>query len=199
MSQLSAERNGQQEGNRLFVAIEIPEEIKNALTDLQRHIPDLKWTPPAHLHLTIRFIGLVPAATMKAVQESLRRIRHGAFRLTVAGLGLFPRRTGGILWAGVHEEPALRQLRRQVDEALCLQTELSLPDTPFSPHLTLCRLKKLASPTLKNLVKEKIGERFGEFPVTAFTLFRSHLRQSGAIHEAAERYALIPEDRSIGG
>jgi 2'-5' RNA ligase len=198
MSQLS-ERNEQQEGNRLFVAIEIPEEIKIVLIDLQRRFPDLKWTPPANLHLTIRFIGLVPAETMKAVQESLRLIRHGAFRLTVAGLGLFPRRTGDILWAGVHEEPALRQLRRQVDEALCRPAELSLPDTPFSLHLTLSRLKKPASPALKNLVKEKIGERFGEFPVVAFTLFRSHLRQSGAIHEAAERYALIPEDRNIGG
>jgi 2'-5' RNA ligase len=198
MSQLT-EESGQDEGNRLFVAIEIPEEIKIVLTDLQRRFPDLKWTPPANLHLTIRFIGLVPVTTMEAVQESLRRVRHGVFRLTVAGLGLFPRRTGGILWAGMHEEPALRQLRRQVNEALCRQTELSLPDTPFSPHLTLSRLKKPASPALKNLVKEKIGERFGEFPVTAFTLFRSHLHQSGAIHEAAERYALIPEDRNIGG
>jgi 2'-5' RNA ligase len=198
MSQLS-ERNGQQEENRLFVAIEIPEEIKTALTDLQCRFPDLKWTPPASLHLTIRFIGSVSAATMKAVQESLRRIRHGAFRLAVVGLGLFPRRTGGILWVGVHEEPALGQLRRQVDEALCRSADLSLPDAPFSPHLTLSRLKKPASQALRNLVKERIGECFGEFPVTAFTLFRSHLRQSGAIHEAMERYALIPEDRNIGG
>jgi 2'-5' RNA ligase len=198
MSQIS-EKNDQQEENRLFVAIEIPEEIKIVFTDLQRRFPDLKWTPPANLHLTIRFIGLVPEVTMKAVQESLRRIKHGAFRLTVTGLGLFPRRTGGILWADVHEEPALRQLKQQVDEALCRSAELSLPDAPFSPHLTLSRLKESASPALKNLVKEKIGERFGEFPVTAFTLFRSYLRQSGAIHEAVERYALTPEGRSVGG
>jgi 2'-5' RNA ligase len=198
MRRLSGE-NGRQEGNRLFVAIEIPEEIKTVLTDFQCCFPDLKWTPPANLHLTIRFIGLVSAANLEAAQQALRHIRRGAFRLTVAGLGLFPRRTGGILWAGVHEEPALRQLRRQVDEALCRSAGFCLPDVPFSPHLTLSRLKKPASPALKNLVKEKTGERFGEFSVTSFTLFRSYLRQSGAIHEIMERYALIPESRSIGG
>jgi 2'-5' RNA ligase len=186
------------EENRLFVAVETSAAIRSALTGLQFHFPDLKWTPPDKLHLTLRFIGLVPEAGTAAVREALHGIRHGVFRLTVAGLGLFSRKTGGIIWAGVHEEPALRKLKRQVDEIVCGPAGLSLPDAPFSPHLTLSRLKKPPSPALRTLVKEKSTERFGEMPVTAFTLFRSYLYRSGAIHEPLERYALVPEDRSIG-
>jgi 2'-5' RNA ligase len=189
--------NGQ-DGNRLFVAVEMPAAIRNALTGLRYHFPDLKWTPPDNLHLTLRFIGLVPEESTAAVQQALRSVRHGAFRLTVAGLGLFSRKTGGILWAGMYEEPALRKLKRQVDETLCGPAGLSLPDTPFSPHLTLTRLKKPPSPKLKTLVQEKSAERFGEMPVTAFTLFRSYLYRSGAIHEPLERYALVPKEQSIG-
>ncbi|MDR1686584.1 MAG: RNA 2',3'-cyclic phosphodiesterase [Desulfovibrio sp.] len=183
--------------NRLFVAVETPAAIRSVLTELRLHFPGLQWTPPDKLHLTLRFIGLVPEAGTAAVQQALRGIRHGAFRLTVAGLGLFPRRTGGIVWAGIREEPALQKLKRQVDEALCDTAGLRLPDGPFSPHVTLTRLKKPPSSALKTLVREKSVERFGEMPVTAFTLFRSYLYRSGAIHEPLERYALTPEDPSL--
>lgn len=187
-----------QEAIRLFVAVEMSAAIRSSLTELRFHFPDLKWTPPDNLHLTLRFIGSVSEASAATVQQALHGIRHGAFRLTVGGLGLFCRKTGGVVWAGVHEEPALRKLKRQVDEALYCSAGLSLPDESFSPHVTLTRLKKAPPPALKTPVREKSGESFGEMPVTSFTLFRSYLHRSGAIHEPVERYALVPENPRLG-
>jgi 2'-5' RNA ligase len=174
--------------DRLFVALEIPEEVKAGLSGLQSCFPGLKWTAAANLHLTLRFIGLVPRARLEPIQQALRRVQSGSFRLTVAGLGLFTRRTGGILWAGVHEEPSLMELKARVDEALCLPA--GPKEETFSPHLTLSRLKSSVSPALKKQVQAKTAQRFGEFQVTGFTLFRSLLRPSGAIHEAVERFPL---------
>jgi 2'-5' RNA ligase len=74
--------------------------------------------------------------------------------------------------------------KRKIRAGLCLK------DALFSPHLTLSRLKSAPPPEMKNLVQAKAAERFGEFPVTAFTLFRSLLRPAGAIHEPVENYPL---------
>jgi 2'-5' RNA ligase len=189
MSQASEKYPKPQE-ERLFVALEIPENIKLALSDPQSCFPGLKWTPASNLHLTLRFIGFVPQTHTERIQQSLRLAKCDSFHLAVAGLGLFQRKTGGILWAGVSKEPALLELKQQVDEALRISAGLSLKDDSFTPHLTLSRLKNTPSPALKKQVQEKAAEQFGEFAVAGFTLFRSILRPSGAIHEPAERYKL---------
>ncbi|MDR1367529.1 MAG: RNA 2',3'-cyclic phosphodiesterase [Candidatus Accumulibacter sp.] len=181
------------EENRLFVALETPNEIRESLCGLRFRFPGLKWTPPGQLHLTLRFIGPVSPEKMGAVQHALSGVRHASFHLTVAGLGLFSRKTGGILWAGVNDEPALRELKRRVDEAIHDATGSSLEEASFSPHFTLSRLKGASPPTLKIQAREASEEMFGEMRASAFTLFRSHLRPSGAIHEAVERYSFTPE------
>jgi 2'-5' RNA ligase len=80
-----------------------------------------------------------------------------------------------------------------VDDSLRSGAGLDLEDGSFSPHLTLSRLRKPASQELKNLVQTKAAEGFGEFPVAAFTLFRSFLRPTGAVHEPVETYPLAGE------
>lgn len=197
MNQVS---DNQPQGNRLFVALEIPEGIKVSLGDLQSCFPGLKWASASNLHLTLRFIGLVPQAGAELIQHSLRRVTSCSFPLIVAGLGLFRRKTGGILWVGVNKEAALLQLKQQIDEVLRVSAGLSLKEESFSPHLTLSRLKKSASPALKAQIQAKAAERYGEFSVTEFTLFRSFLHPSGAIHELIERYPLntiLPTPKSL--
>jgi 2'-5' RNA ligase len=57
-------------------------------------------------------------------------------------------------------------------------------------NLTLSRLKTAPSRELKDAVKAKVAECFGEITVTSFTLFRSLLRPTGAVHEAVETYPM---------
>ncbi|MDR3175301.1 MAG: RNA 2',3'-cyclic phosphodiesterase [Desulfovibrio sp.] len=180
--------SGRARAARLFVALEVPREIKIRLLALKSSFPGLKWTPAANLHLTLRFIGSVPPTRIAPVQQSLRLVRCAAFNLTLAGLGLFSRGSGGVLWAGVREEPALRKLKDLVDLALRSGVGLNAEEASFSPHLTLSRFKNLD--VSEKQIQEKSGEGFGEFTVAAFTLFRSFLRPAGAVHEPVERYPL---------
>ena len=186
----SSDTTDQQRTDRLFVAVELSEEVKTRLLNLQSRISGLKWIPAANLHLTLRFIGQVPQERGALIQQSLRRVQTDAFRLVVSGLGLFQRRTGGILWAGVKNDPALIKLKRQVDEALWVSAGPDLSEKEFSPHITLSRLKKPISLSLRHLVQEHATVRFGETAVTDFTLFRSLLHPSGAIYMPAVRYRL---------
>jgi 2'-5' RNA ligase len=175
---------------RLFAAITLSEDVKAGLAGMQTFFPGLKWTAPDNLHLTLCFIGQAPRECVDAVRQSLRAVRSEAFCLLVVGLGLFQRGNGGILWAGLREEPALAKLKRQVDAALRSDAGMKLEETRFAPHLTLSRLRELPSRDLKSLVQSKSAEGFGEVSVTAFTLFRSFLRPTGAVHEPVETYPL---------
>ena len=161
----------QPQGERLFVALEIPTDVKAGLSGLQSCFPGLQWTPANNLHLTLRFIGCVPQAHIERIQQSLRLVTCASFHLIAAGLGLFQRKTGGILWAGVNKEPALLQLKHHVDETLRVSAGLHLKDESFSPHLTLSRIQSPVSPALKAQVQEKAAVRLGEFAVTGLRVF----------------------------
>jgi 2'-5' RNA ligase len=176
--------------SRLFVAITLPEALKVRLVGLHAEFPHLKWSTPETMHLTLRFIGQTPEKRIEAVRSSLRSVKGEAFILTVIGMGIFTRGDSGVLWAGVQEKPALHALKRMVDDALRSGAGLDLKDGRFSPHLTLSRLKAKPSLELKTAIQSRAAERFGEIPVTAFTLFRSILRPTGAIHESIETYPL---------
>jgi len=180
----------QPQGERLFVALEIQEDVKARLMGLQACFPGLKWTAASNLHLTLRFIGFAPQPLIEQIRQSLRHVKCDSFHLTVTGLGLFRRESGGILWAGVNKDAALLQLKQRVDEALRSSAGLHLKEESYSPHLTLSRLKNSIPQALKAQIQESAAERFGDFSVTCFTIFRSFLRPAGAIHEAVEKYPL---------
>ena len=186
----NSEQATQPQADRLFVALEIPQDIKATLSGLQSSFPGLKWTPASNLHLTLRFIGLVQPPHVELIRQSLRLVQCNAFHLVIAGLGLFRRKTGGILWAGVRQEAALLKCKQQVDAVLRVAAGLNLEEESFTPHLTLSRLKTSIPRTLKEQVQEKAVERFGTFHATGFTLFRSFLRPAGAIHAPVERYTM---------
>jgi 2'-5' RNA ligase len=198
MVALTDHRHGNIGASRLFVAITLPETLKSRLAGLHVDFPDLTWDAPETMHLTLRFTGRTPAERVDTVRRSMRDVKGRAFCLIAAGLGLFQRRDRGVLWAGIQEEPALTELRLMVDEALRLGAGLDLEDKPFSPHLTLSRLKHMIPKgrrpqgirELRNIVQTRAAEHFGKIPVTSFTLFRSLLLPTGAVHEAVEIYPL---------
>jgi 2'-5' RNA ligase len=75
--------NSRLSGERLFAALEIPEEIKAGLANLKSCIPGLKWTPAANVHLTLRFIGPVSQARSETIRQALRGIQGDSFKIYV--------------------------------------------------------------------------------------------------------------------
>ncbi|WP_033215248.1 RNA 2',3'-cyclic phosphodiesterase [Kitasatospora phosalacinea] len=126
---------------RLFVAVNPPARAKQELADAAaplRGLPGadrLRWTDPAGWHLTLAFLGEVPADEVPAVEGALARLagEHPAHRLRLSGGGTFGERA---LWAGVEGEVrALRALAAAVQQALGAEDE----ERRFHPHLTLAR------------------------------------------------------------
>lgn len=96
---------------RLFIAIDIPDAVKNQLIEVQNALhqgtSNIKWVANDNLHLTLKFLGETEASQtsqiINAMQEAARKT--APFSLEVSGLGTFPGRgRPKVVWAGVRCE-----------------------------------------------------------------------------------------------
>jgi RNA 2',3'-cyclic 3'-phosphodiesterase len=161
---------------RLFVGIALGEATRDALraylAALGGALPG-RAVPPANWHLTLRFLGATDAERRRRVADELRRIEAAPFDLAFTGLGAFPRAgRAKVLWIGVGTGgDELRALASSV-EAAAVRAGFAPEPKPFSPHLTLARIRPSAD--LRPLV-EGAAPFGGWMRVDEFVLFRSHL------------------------
>lgn len=167
---------------RLFIAIELPDNLKTALSRLRWGIPGARWVPMEQLHLTLAFLGEVEETTAGELGEALALIQISPFRLCFSGTGCFPNRhRPRILWAGVEPHQRLTHLAAKVHEAV-LACGIPQEDRPFSPHITLARLKFPAVREVDAFLAMPQKQKLPPFPVREITLFQSRLAAHGAVH-----------------
>jgi len=180
---------------RTFIAIELNESIKAALTDLQEQLKaeapkgSVRWVGPEGIHLTLKFLGDVPADRIEEIERALARAcaRFPAFSFSIGGLGCFPdSRRPRVIWVGVQEESGtLTRLQKAIEDGM---EKLGFPPEgrEFQAHLTLGRTQQRASSgdvrRLGQIVEETdIGE-LGRMEARAVSLIRSDLRPTGAVY-----------------
>ena len=148
--------------------------------------PSVRWTPQAHLHLTLKFLGEQPVGTADAVVAAIDSVasRHAPFRLDVSGLGAFPNRgRPRVVWAGVAAEPRVELLYHDVEIA-CAALGLPLEGRAFRPHVTLGRADRLATDELGALDAAARAARVAVAShISSVDLMRSELTARGARHE----------------
>jgi 2'-5' RNA ligase len=169
---------------RSFIAVEIPEEISDYLKELQKEI-DEKATFPKHFHLTLKFLGEVKEKEAEQIKEDLKNIKFKPFELSLNKLGFFPDdKKIRVVWIGFKDNRDLIDLQNQVHK----QTIDYKQDHPFSPHLTLARIKfvKDREEFLKKLRSLEIKEM--KFNVDRFKLIKSELTPEGPVYEILEEF-----------
>ena len=177
---------------RLFVAIDLPEDIRDQVLSLrQDDLPPGRWPRRDALHLTLHFIGDVPEAVARAYGRILREVDAPAFELRIAGVGQFPiEARPRVIWAGVENTPPLRDVYEAV--AVALERErFQRERRRFHPHITLMRFKKPLRRGLASTWLRQHMDFFTEpFPVTKFALYESDLKPSGAVYRVRQVYNL---------
>ena len=179
---------------RTFIAIELPDELKLGLTQLQERLkmgeqPWVKWVDPYSIHLTLKFLGNISANRTGEVTRAIEAAAQGIspFYLEVKELGAFPNlRRVQVVWVGVSGEvDKLSQLQRQIESNLA-RLGFAPERRPFTPHLTLARLRDRASlderQRLGQLIASTKFEATYTFEVNAINLMRSQLTREGAIY-----------------
>ena len=174
---------------RLFVAVDLPEEVIKVVTAVREELPGARWVPAEQLHLTLRFIGEVDEALFKHIKSALATVKGRPFRMALQGIGHFPPgKHPRVLWVGMEENEALLQLQQDVELAL-VNAGLAPEERRFSPHITIARLKETPGGRVLSC-EEKHAALTDHFSVEGFHLYSSTLTGSGAIHRREATYTL---------
>jgi 2'-5' RNA ligase len=179
---------------RLFVAIDLPEEVKKEVAGIAGKLQGGRWVPDSQLHLTLRFIGEADEALFRAIKAALAGVRGTPFPLALKGVGHFPPgRYPRVLWVGMEESTPLMELQRRVESALA---DAGVPPEGrrFSPHITLARLKDTAAAAVAAFEERFSAFRTAPFPAGEFHLYSSTLTRDGAIHTREASYSLTEGD-----
>jgi 2'-5' RNA ligase len=186
---------------RLFTGIALPphvlENLARVLKEL-RPLAPLKWSPVENLHITSKFIGEWPEVRLKELEHALDILSFtGGFEVTVAGFGYFPNQHNPrTLFAGVHAGPELAELAAGIDEAL-RPLGVTHENRPYTPHLTLARIKNENVRELREHIAHMTNFDFGTFPVSEFHLYLSKTSPNGSIYTQLSTYSLLSVASSI--
>ncbi|MCX5680153.1 MAG: RNA 2',3'-cyclic phosphodiesterase, partial [Candidatus Omnitrophica bacterium] len=133
---------------RAFIAIELSEEIKTVLHQVQSHLKysgaDVKWVEKENIHLTLKFLGEISEDKLKRIEEILDEIGKlfKPFELTLKDVGAFPKiESPRVIWAGLDKgAKESTEIVRRLDKEL---SDIGFePETrPFAAHLTIGRVR----------------------------------------------------------
>ncbi|MGE0725580.1 MAG: RNA 2',3'-cyclic phosphodiesterase [Alphaproteobacteria bacterium] len=175
---------------RLFVALELPPDLRLRLASLGGGVPGANWTDEENMHVTLRFIGEVDEAQAADIDDALAGIRAPAVEVRVAGVGHFgDLEKARLLYAGVERSAALSHLQSKVESAV-VRAGCPPERRKFAPHVTLARLRGAAPVRLMEFVAAHALLRAEPFTADRFVLFSSFLSRERAIYRAEADYPL---------
>lgn len=179
---------------RAFIAVDLPSEIQGCLDKIIKQLKQqmgpvpVRWVASQNIHLTLKFLGDVSLNNLEVLRELLQveAATQKPIVVSIGGVGAFPKvRSPRVIWVGVEAPPELEALQRGIDSRT---THIGYaPDQrPFSPHLTLGRVSRNASPQEVRIIgdvlcTQKIGF-LGVARILAVHLYRSDLRPDGAVY-----------------
>ena len=191
---------------RSFIAIELPADVRAGLASIEeklkvRRHSFVKWADPESIHLTLKFLGSVSGETIPEIVEAMSLVAQpvSPFTLQIGGTGAFPNwQRPQVVWVGVGGEMGrLTTIQRELEAAL---SPLGFPpeSRPFSPHLTLGRLRERVTPEDRRrfgLWAQSVNfEASLSFEVNAVRLMKSQLTPSGPIYSELASVELKARD-----
>jgi RNA 2',3'-cyclic 3'-phosphodiesterase len=178
---------------RVFVAVPLPASLKTKLISLQQEFRLLQleaaWVREAGFHITLKFLGEIDSRLIEPIVSCMTAVAQlfPPFMLSLTGVGVFPQASSPrVMCVGVQDVTgALRQMQQTLDAQLT-QVGFAADARPFTPHLTLARLKRVPRQA-EFLVALKAHREtdLGQLEVDHMELIESQLHPSGA------RYTMI--------
>jgi RNA 2',3'-cyclic 3'-phosphodiesterase len=178
---------------RIFIALDIPEEIRARLAEYMDRArtlaPDARWARVEGLHVTLKFVGEVTDARVEQIKTALASIKAMSFVVRLDGVGFFPNANAArVFWAGVDGGDELPQLASAVD-AILEKIGITRETKPYHPHLTLARAGARPLRELQTLSANP-QPQFGTMTAREFFLYQSQTQKGGSRYTKLERFEL---------
>ncbi len=196
---------------RTFIAIDLPDAIKDEIRDRQRRIQSalhpnhahrlLRWTLPDKMHITLRFLGETSDEQRDRLAQPLRRIAaaQSPFQLQLSQIGVFPNWSRlRVLWIGLDGELESLQQMQQAVEAAAQEAGFAAEGKSFSPHITLARIGKDSSNedvrrlggSLQTWSQQTAAPSGSPWTVDRIIHVQSQLRAQGALYTPLAEFPL---------
>ncbi|MBL6991732.1 MAG: RNA 2',3'-cyclic phosphodiesterase [Bacteriovoracaceae bacterium] len=184
---------------RLFIAIAIPDNVKNYLVSLCYGANNIKWISPANFHLTLKFIGEVNLVQYNEIRYALGLINYSPFLVNIHKVDFFGnKKSPNSIWAGVdtyHDDKELEDdsvhniyaFNRLVEDEL-FKIGIKKEKRKFCPHITLGKFKKATNRDIAHYFQGLEFYPQDPFQVTGFNLYSSKLGESSAVYTLEESY-----------
>jgi 2'-5' RNA ligase len=183
---------------RLFIAVDIRgnddfnsdfDKIRNRLSG-----EGIKWTKPENTHITLVFLGDTDEKRIESIDNILRKncIGFGNFEIVLKSIGVFRNLSDArIIRADIHQADKLIQLNTVISRDL-KNAGFKMEDRPFSPHLTIGRIKSLKDRNaLKLIIDEYRDVQLQKIHVEKIILYESILKQSGPEYRPVSEFMLL--------
>lgn len=187
---------------RTFIAIEISEETRQILSQIQTRLKysgaDVKWVAPGNIHLTLKFLGEITEKKAEEVKMALDKIGKDmkSFEISLKDAGAFPRiEYPRVIWVGLDKgSPESKILAGKIDEELS-KIGFEKESRPFAAHLTIGRVR---SPKNKSVLKEKIETIGSQSMVHSLQIVSSVILFQSTLTPHESIYSKIHEAKLAG-
>jgi 2'-5' RNA ligase len=179
---------------RSFIAIDIPPSIQKPI---QKQVDDLRnaignssirWVPARNIHITLKFLGDVSSAQVDNLTKIIRAQAdsHPVFDLYIRRLGSFPSsKQARVLFIGIQASAELEALQRGIESA-CARVGFESEARPFSPHLTIGRVRQGIAKTdqqkIFGILRDIKIDSLGTARVDSVHLYKSERQSNGAVY-----------------
>lgn len=182
---------------RCFISVNLDEtlkgEIHKAIEKLREGKADVKWVPAENLHITLKFLGNADKETVARLEERLSPLaeRYESFYMSLRGIGLFPdRRRPRVVWIDLINAGRLADIQKDIEQT-ALPLGFEREDRPFSPHLTIGRIRSQRGINpLLGAIETLKDKDFGNIEVNAVSLMKSDLKPTGAQYTTLAEFHL---------
>lgn len=173
---------------RLFIAIELNDEMKDYLFNLQKELKldaKIKWVGKKHMHLTLKFLGDVAEEKLNKIIELLSGVKFEAFEFGLKCLGVFDKSFPRVLFVDLWPTDKIMDLQFKVENMLKNLFEM---DKRFKAHLTIGRIKFVKDKSKFLDIIERFKVKDIRTKVDSFCLIKSVLRKEGPEHTIIKEF-----------
>ena len=175
---------------RLFTALEIPADVRSAISSARGGLPGARWIDPENYHVTLRFIGDVDESIAREAAFILGQVRREAFEVKLDTLSSFGGRRPRAIVALVAPSPPLLELQAE-HERLLRRIGLEPEGRKFTPHVTLARLRDCSSHQVADYFSARGHFRAPVFEPERFVLFSSRDSVGGGPYVVEAEYPFL--------
>jgi len=185
------------EKRRIFIAINLPEEVKKELYSYSKEWPELpgKWTAKDNLHITLEFLGDLTDEELAGVCVAVKKAAEGhesfSLRINQVVYGPPKKVPPRFIWAVGEESRELTSLKKDLEESLVQKISFVPEERSFAPHITLARINTWEWKGIEPEERPEINKQIDlTFTVESIEVMESELKRGGPIYTILESHQL---------